>query len=47
MTQSSMENLKTGTKTLMRYSQVNYDIEVPEEVFTERYLRSAPMNYLR
>ena len=47
VTQSSMENLKTGTKTLMRYSQVNYDIEVPEEVFTERYLRSAPMNYLR
>ncbi|MGV6807779.1 MAG: outer membrane lipoprotein-sorting protein, partial [bacterium] len=47
VTQASMENLKTGTKTLMRYSRVNYDIGIPKDIFTERYLRSAPTEYLR
>ena len=47
VTQASMENLKTGSKTLMKYSQVNYDIDVPGDIFSERYLRSAPTNYLR
>lgn len=47
VTEASMENLKTGSKTLMRYSQVNYDIGLPEEVFTERYLRAPPVQYLR
>lgn len=45
--EASMDNLKTGGKTLMRYSQVNYDVGVPEDVFTERYLRSPPVQYLR
>lgn len=47
VTQASMENLKTGGKTLMRYSKVNYDIGLPEDIFSERFLRSAPLNYLR
>ena len=47
VTQASMENLKTGSKTEMRYSQVAYDIGIPEEVFTERYLRAPPIKYLR
>jgi hypothetical protein len=45
--EASMENLKTGSKTLMKYRQVNYDIGVPEDVFSERYLRSPPVQYLR
>jgi hypothetical protein len=45
--EASMENLKAGTSTLMRYSRVNYDIGLPEEVFSERFLRSPPTNYLR
>lgn len=47
VTQASMENLKTGSKTVMRYSQVNYNIGLPEEVFSERYLRAPPIKYLR
>jgi hypothetical protein len=45
--EASMENLQTGSKTLMRYSAVDYDIGLPEEVFSERYLRAAPKEYLR
>jgi len=47
VTQASMENLKTGSKTEMRYSQVNYNIGLPEDVFSERYLRAPPIKYLR
>jgi hypothetical protein len=43
----SMENLRTGSKTLMRYGKVEYDIDIPEDIFTERYLRNAPQKYLR
>lgn len=45
--EASMENLKTGSKTVMRYSQVNYDLGIPEEVFSERYMRAPPREYLR
>ncbi len=47
VTQASMEDLRTGSKTLMRYSAVTYDIQVPEAVFSERHLRRAPTKYLR
>jgi hypothetical protein len=45
--EASMENLKTGSKSVMRYSQVNYDLGIPEEVFTERFMRTPPREYLR
>ncbi|MYM64106.1 outer membrane lipoprotein-sorting protein [Pseudomaricurvus sp. HS19] len=47
VTEASMENLQTGSKTVMRYAQVGYDIGLPAEVFTERYLRAPPREYLR
>lgn len=47
VTEAVMENLKTGSNTVLRYSQVSYDIGVPEDVFTERYLRAPPVDYLR
>jgi len=47
VTQSRMENLKTGGTTTLIYSNVAYDVGLPETVFTERYLRRAPVKYLR
>ncbi len=47
VTESTMEDLDSGGITRMRYSQVSYDLGLPEEVFTERYLRSPPFEYLR
>jgi len=43
---TTMENLATGTKTVVEYSDVEYDIGIPDKVFTERYLRRAPVKYL-
>lgn len=47
VTEASMENLLTGSKTEMRYSDVAYDIGLPEDLFTERYLRTPPRRFLR
>ena len=42
-----MSDLRSGGDTLLEYSAVAYDIGVPEDVFSERYLRSPPSEHLR
>jgi len=45
--QSKMTDTNIGGFTVMGYSKVNYDIGLPEDIFSERYLRAAPRQYLR
>jgi len=47
VTKASMKNLKSGSETTISYKNVKYDIGLPEEIFTERYLRKPPRKYLR
>ncbi len=47
VTSASMEDNRSGGKTLMNYSAVKYDVGLPDEIFSERYLRKAPIKYLR
>lgn len=47
VTQASMENLQTGSQTVMQYNDVRYDVGLDEKIFTERYLRKPPMGQLR
>ena len=47
VTQASMKNLDANTQTVTTYSDVKYNIDVPADVFTERYLRRPPQEYLR
>ena len=47
VTQASMKDLRSGSTTVMSYSKVDYDVDLPEDVFSERYLRRAPIKYLR
>ncbi len=47
VTRSSMTDLNAKTKTTLEYKEVKYDIGLPEDIFTERYLRRAPTQYLR
>jgi len=47
VTKSSMENLKTKSKTLMEYSKVSYNLGLPKDIYTERFLRKAPRKLLR
>ena len=47
VTKARMSNLQTGGSTLVRYSGVRYDMGLPDDIFTERFLRRAPQEYLR
>jgi len=47
VTQARMKNIKTGSETMMNYDRVEYDLNLPPDIFTERYLRNAPREYLR
>lgn len=47
VTNSRMKSLETGSTTTMEYLSVEYDVGLPEDIFTERYLRRAPREYLR
>lgn len=47
VTRAEMRDLRTGGKTVLTYSKVQYNIDLPEDIFTERYLRRAPTEHLR
>jgi len=47
VTKSRMKDLRTGGQTVLEYSAVKYDIGLPENIFSERYLRNAPREYLK
>lgn len=44
---SKMTDLRTGGYTILEYSKVKYNIGIPEDIFTERYLRRPPRKFLR
>ena len=41
-----MEDLRSGGHTTIEYSMVEYDVGLPRDIFTERYLRKPPMEYV-
>jgi len=47
VTKSRMKDLRTDGQTVIEYSDVKYDIGLPDDIFTERYLRRPPLQYLR
>jgi hypothetical protein len=47
VTQGSMSDLRSGSKTVLSYGSVQYDIGLPDDIFAERYLRQAPQEYLK
>ncbi len=42
-----MSDLRSDGNTLLEYGAVVFDIGVPEDVFSERYLRNPPTEHLR
>jgi len=47
VTRSRMSDTRTGGQTTIEYTDVKYDVGLPDDLFTERYLRNAPRKYLR
>jgi len=47
VTRAEMSDKRIGGSTVIEYSDVSYNQDLPDEIFTERYLRRAPIQYLR
>jgi len=47
VTKSRVQDLRSGGNTVSTFSEIRYNIGLPDDVFTERYLRRAPRRYLR
>ncbi len=44
---SRMKDLRAKSETTVQYSKVEYNLNLPEEIFSERYLRNPPKRFLR
>ena len=42
-----MSDLRNKEHTLLEYPRVQYNVGLPEDIFTERYLRRAPRKHLK
>ncbi|MCB1651329.1 MAG: outer membrane lipoprotein-sorting protein [Alphaproteobacteria bacterium] len=47
VTMGKMKDLRSGGETVLTYSDVKYDVGLPEDIFTERYLRQPPNQYIK
>ena len=47
VTKARMTDLRTKGYTDLEYTEVKYDIGLPQSIFHERYLRKAPLKYLK
>ena len=47
VTKGLMRDLKRGEQTVVESSKVTYDFGLPEDIFSERYLRNPPRQYFR
>jgi len=43
----TMEDLKKGSKTTVDFSNIKYNQGVTEDIFTERYLKNAPRQFVQ
>jgi len=47
VTKARMEDLRNGGHTTLEYENVEYNLDIPEDIFSERYLRRPPQEYLQ
>jgi len=47
VTKAKMTNLRTGGYTILEYPQVKYNVGIDPQIFSERYLRRPPFEYLK
>lgn len=47
VTKARMSDLRSNGSTTVTYSEVAYNLGLPDEIFTERYLRREPRQWLR
>lgn len=45
--QRTMANAQSGHRTVVTFEAVNYDVGLKDNIFSERYLRNAPREWIR
>jgi len=45
--QRTMANVQNGHRTVVTFEEVSYNIGLKEDIFSERYLRSAPRQWIK
>ncbi len=43
----TMENVKNGHRTVVTFKEVQYNVGLEDDIFSERFLRSAPRKWIR
>ncbi|MEW6051791.1 MAG: outer membrane lipoprotein-sorting protein [Candidatus Zixiibacteriota bacterium] len=43
----SMENVKKGSKTTVAFNSIKYNVGLKDDIFTERYLKTPPREYVK
>jgi len=46
VTKSTMKDVENGGQTVLEYTQVKYNVGLQKDIFSERYLRNPPRQYL-
>ncbi len=46
VTKSRMTDMRDKSYTVMSYSDVKYDLDLPDDVFTQRYMKKPPTKHL-
>jgi outer membrane lipoprotein-sorting protein len=47
VTTRSMESVKKGSKTIVEFSHITYNAGLKDEIFTERYLKNPPHEFIK
>lgn len=47
VTVRTMESIKKGSKTTVEFSKITYDLGLKDDLFSERYLKNPPREYIK
>jgi len=47
MTVRKMEDLKKGSHTIVAFNQIKYNVGLKDDIFTERYLKNPPRQFIQ
>ena len=47
VTESLAKDIQRGGETTMTFSNIRYDVGLTEDIFAERYLRRAPVQWIK
>ena len=47
VTERSMKNIKTGHRTDVTFQEIEYNLGIGDDIFSERYLKRPPQEWIR